>query len=493
MTEISESIRAIVQEKGISNDLIERVIEEFLKAAYKKTFGTDENAVVKTNLDDGKVDIFSDKVVVDEDDFYDPVAEIVLEEARNFNPACNLGDHLLIPVDPKEFDRQAVSNAKQRAKAFLRDIQKDTLYSEFQDKVNEVIIGYYQRERNGVIYVDLGKTEGIMPKKNQSPREVYRPGDRIKSMIQEIRKTPTGLQIVLTRRDPEFVKRIFELEVPEISDGIITIEKIVREAGYRTKIAVRSNKQDVDPIGACVGLKGVRIQAIMKELEGERIDILRYDPEPRIFIQNALSPAQVLQVIILDEGRKQALAVVPDESQLSLAIGKQGLNVKLANRLVDWNIDVRTQEQFAEMDITQESKAAAHRFFGVDQEEEEGDDGVITQVAELEGISERLVDILAQNGISMIEDLVSLSKEELGRIEGISPADVASLSQIISENVEFVDEQGEAVAQEEEEGVEYAEEYECPECHNPITLDMTVCPNCGVGLSFEIEEEVSEE
>ncbi|OHD12484.1 MAG: transcription termination factor NusA, partial [Spirochaetes bacterium GWB1_48_6] len=314
ITEIGDAIHQIVQEKGVSSDLIERVIEEFLKAAYKKTFGTDENAVVKTDLTAGSVKIFSQKRVVDEDDYYDPVAEIVLEEAREFNPECQLDDQLLIEVDPKEFDRQSVANAKQRAKAFLRDIQKDTLYSEFQDKVNEMIIGYYQRERNGVIYIDLGKTEGIMPKKNQSPRESYRVGDRIKSMIQEVRKTPTGLQIVLTRRDPEFVKKIFELEVPEISDGIITIEKIVREAGYRTKIAVRSSKQDVDPIGACVGLKGVRIQSIMKELEGERIDILKYDPEPREFIRNALSPAQVLQVIILDEGRKQALAVVPDES-----------------------------------------------------------------------------------------------------------------------------------------------------------------------------------
>ena len=386
-----------------------------------------------------------------------------------------------------------MANAKQRAKAFLRDIQKDTLYSEFQDKVNEMIIGYYQRERNGVIYIDLGKTEGIMPKKNQSPRESYRVGDRIKSMIQEVRKTPTGLQIVLTRRDPEFVKKIFELEVPEISDGIITIEKIVREAGYRTKIAVRSSKQDVDPIGACVGLKGVRIQSIMKELEGERIDILKYDPEPREFIRNALSPAQVLQVIILDEGRKQALAVVPDESQLSLAIGKQGLNVKLANKLVDWSIDVRTEEQLADMDINQESKAAAHRLFGVDQNPEDEEGGSITRISELEGISVRLVDILAQNGLSLIEDLVALSKDDLAKIEGISPLDVTSLTQLINENVEFVDEEGQTVAQPSEDDVEYEEEYECPECGHGVTLDMTTCPSCGVGLSFEIEEETTEE
>ncbi len=490
-SELSDSIRAITQDKGISSELVQKVVEEFLLAAYKKTYGTSENAIVKFGEDLGEVTISAKKIVVDDDDLYDPVGEIELKDARELNEEASVGDEILIEIDPKEFDRSSVHTAKQRAKQYLRDIQKDTLYSEFSGKENEVIIGYYQRERNGNIYVDLGRTEGILPRKNQSPRETYAPGSRIKSMISEVRKTPGGLQVVLTRRDPKFVEKLFELEVPEIYEKTILIHKIVREAGYRTKIAVRSVKQEVDPIGACVGLKGVRIQAVMKELEGERIDVLKWDPEPREFIRNALNPAQVSQVVILDEQKKQALAVVP-ESQLSLAIGKQGLNVKLANRLVDWSIDVKTEEQFAEMDLSREARETAHGLF---RDDEEAEGSVITSVAELEGISERLVGVLAEHNIVLIETLVNLSREDLGKIDGITAQDVETLMKVIEENVEIVDEQGQEapIDYSPEDAVEYEEEFECPECGHPVQINMTQCPNCGVGLSFEIEEEEAEE
>ncbi|HEQ72681.1 MAG TPA: transcription termination factor NusA, partial [Spirochaetia bacterium] len=392
-------------------------------------------------------------------------------------------------------------------------IQKDTLYSEFKEKENEMIIGYYQRERNGNIYVDLGKTEGVLPKKYQSPREVYHANDRIKAMIYEVNKTPGGLQIVLTRTHTDFVRKIFEIEVPEIYDHTVEIQKIVREPGYRTKIAVYSNKEDVDPVGACVGLKGVRIQAIVKELEGEKIDILKYDPNPVMFIKNALSPAQVAHVIILDESKKQALALVED-SQLSLAIGKQGLNVRLANRLVDWNIDVKTNAQFEEMDIAAETKKAVSALFGETEEEE------IERVAELPGVNQEVVRILAENGIELIESVVSMSEEEMLAIPGITKEYFKALRRVLEENIEIIEESGaqEAAAEEgaseaaevtpaagetaaeaesgeeveEEEEVEVEEdedeeegEYECPECGNAITTDMAVCPHCGVGLSFE--------
>ena len=490
-SELSDSIRAITQDKGISSELVQKVVEEFLLAAYKKTYGTSDNAVVKFGDDLGEVTISAKKVVVDDDDLYDPVGELELKDALLLNEEASVGDEILIEIDPKEFDRSSVHTAKQRAKQYLRDIQKDTLYSEFSGKENEVIIGYYQRERNGNIYVDLGRTEGILPRKNQSPRETYAPGSRIKSMISEVRKTPGGLQVVLTRRDPKFVEKLFELEVPEIYEKTILIHKIVREAGYRTKIAVRSVKQEVDPIGACVGLKGVRIQAVMKELEGERIDVLKWDPEPREFIRNALNPAQVSQVVILDESKKQALAVVP-ESQLSLAIGKQGLNVKLANRLVDWSIDVKTEEQFAEMDLSREARETAHGLFR-DDDQVEG--SVITSVAELEGISERLVGVLAEHNIVLIETLVNLSREDLGKIDGITAQDVETLMKVIEDNVEIVEDEGEQapIDYSPEDAVEYEEEFECPECGHPVQINMTQCPNCGVGLSFEIEEEEAEE
>ncbi len=483
---LTEAIQGLVHDKGISEDLVLRTIEEFLMAAYKKKFGTVENAVVRFNDDESEVAIFAKKRIVNEID--DPVSEIELESALEYNDECEIGDELLIEIDPKEFDRNAIQTAKQKARQTLKEIQKDTLYSEFKEKEGEMIIGYYQRERNNNIYVDLGKIEGILPKRYQSSREVYRPNDRIRALIYEVSKTPSGLQIVLTRTHTEFVKRIFELEVPEIYDKTVEIFKIVREPGYRTKIAVFSNRDDVDPVGACVGMKGVRIQAIVRELEGEKIDILKYDVDSRVFIRNALSPAEVDNVVLLDEGKRQALAVV-SENHLSLAIGKQGLNVRLANRLVDWNIDVKTIAQFDEMDINIESKKAVSALFQDFEEDEE-----ITRVSELPGITERISKILADNDIELIETLVSLENNELENIKELSTEDIEKINLIISENVSIIEDETDFVEDQqeqestEEDGVD-EETYECPECGGDITISMTSCPNCGVGLSFEIGEE----
>ncbi len=552
-SELSQAIKMLVQERGIPEELVMSTIENFLLAAYKKKYGVVDNAVVRFSDDAMEVTLFAKKKIVPDDDLDDPVYEIPLSEALEMNEECEVGDELLIEINPKEFDRVSVQSAKQKARQSLREIQKDTLYSEYKDKVGEMIIGYYQRERNGNIYVDLGKTEGILPKKYQSPREIYHPNDRIKALIYEVVKTPTGLQIVLSRNHAEFVKKIFELEVPEIYDKTIEITKIVREPGYRTKIAVRSTREDVDPVGACVGLKGVRIQAVVRELEGEKIDILRYSLDSRSFIKNALSPAEVNQVVILDEAKKLALAIVPDAS-FSLAIGKQGLNVRLANRLTDWNIDVKTESQFSEMDISAEAKRAVSALFGEPEEE-------IQKISELPGITPRLVEILNKDKIEDIEALVGLSPEQLAALEGITAEDIQTLHKIIEENVEIVEEEagagpaggeGEgaegsasepgaepaaraaagpaadsplaailpdtsaetepaAAAPAEEsstegvsaataeapappaespaESVEEEETYECPECGTAITPDMATCPNCGVGLTFEESSE----
>ncbi|WP_455382414.1 transcription termination factor NusA [Salinispira pacifica] len=467
---LSEAIRLLVQDKGISEELVMKTIEEFLLAAYKKKFGMNENAVVRFSEDGSEVTLFAQKRIVEE--IEDPVTEISLEEALTYNEECEVGDELLIEINPKEFDRIAVQSAKQKARQTIREIQKDTLFSEYKDKVGEMIIGYYQRERNGNIYVDLGKTEGLMPKRYQSPRETYRPNDRIKALIYEVNKTPSGLQIILSRTHTEFVKRIFELEVPEIYDKTVEIYKIVREPGYRTKIAVYSNRDDVDPVGACVGLKGVRIQGVVRELEGEKIDILKFENDPRAFIKNALSPAEVAQVVVLDESKRQALAVVP-ETQLSLAIGKQGLNVRLANRLVDWNIDVKTEAQFLEMDISAESKRAVSALFrDFDEEEEE-----ISRVEELPDVPQALVEVLAKNNIELIEDLVSLTDEELEGLEGVTPDDVQTLKRIISETIEIIEEgpseaEAETEAEEEEQPEEELAEEEAVEAQGaepPVT------------------------
>ncbi len=432
-SELSQAIKQLVQERGIPEDLVMSTVENFLLAAYKKKYGVVDNAVVRFNDDSTEVTLFARKKIVPDDDLDDEVYELPLSEALQLNEECEVGDELLIEINPKEFDRVSVQSAKQKARQSLREIQKDTLYSEYKDKVGEMIIGYYQRERNGNIYVDLGKTEGILPKKYQSPREIYHPNDRIKALIYEVVKTPTGLQIVLSRNHAEFVKKIFELEVPEIYDKTIEIVKIVREPGYRTKIAVRSTREDVDPVGACVGLKGVRIQAVVRELEGEKIDILRYSLDSRSFIKNSLSPAEVNQVVILDESKKLALAIVPDAS-FSLAIGKQGLNVRLANRLTDWNIDVKTESQFSEMDISAEAKRAVSALFGEPEEE-------IQKISELPGIPQKLVEVLEKNEITDIESLVALGPEELAALEGITADDIRTIHRIIEENIEIVEEE----------------------------------------------------
>jgi N utilization substance protein A len=502
--DVSDAIHQMSQDRGISEELILSTIENTLIAAYKRRFGNADNAIVRFT-DDKKVSIYAQKMIVD--GVYDPVSEIDLEEARELNPDAEIGDEILINVDPKEFDRISVQSAKQTAHQSLREIQKDSLYSEFKDKVGEIVIGYYQRERNGTIYVDLGKMEGILPKKYQSPRETYHVNDRIKALITEVNKTPSGLQVVLSRTHTDFVRAIFELEVPEVYDKTVEIHKIVREPGYRTKLAVYSNREDVDPVGACVGLKGVRIQAVIKELEGEKIDILKYDPDPRRFIKNALSPAEVRDVVVLDEGKHQALAVVND-SQLSLAIGKQGLNVRLANRLVDWNIDVKTDAQFGEMDIAAESRRAVSELFGDSDEYEEE----ISRIAELPGVDTGVVAVLQEGNIEFIEDFLALSPEELGEFKSISTEQVEILRKLIEEYVEIIEEESEEEAFTEGEETETAEagetgaleaeaggeltaeasaeveEYECPECGAKITVDMTSCPNCGIGLSFEYEE-----
>jgi N utilization substance protein A len=486
---MSQAIRQINQDRGIPEELILRTIEDSLIAAYKHRFGNAENAVVQIDEENYEVSLFAQKKVVEQDGVYDPVTEIDLIEARELNPDAEAGDEILVEIDPKQFDRITVQSAKQKTHQTIRDIQKDSLYSEFKDKEGEIIIGYYQRERNGTIYVDIGKMEGILPKKFQSPREIYHVNDRIKALIAEVKKDSSGLQIVLSRTHTEFVRAIFELEVPEIYDKTVEIHKIVREPGFRTKLAVYSNREDVDPVGACVGLKGVRIQAVIKELEGEKIDILKYDPDPRRFIKNALSPAEVRDVIILDEGKHQALAVVSD-SMLSLAIGKQGLNVRLANRLVDWNIDVKTESQFAEMDIAAESRRAVSELFG----DTESFEDEITRIGELPNVDSRVAQVLLDSGIDLIEDFLGFSQEELSA-KGLSSEELDGLRKLIEEHVEIVEEEedyeDEETKQEDEaeEESSEAEEYECPECGAKITVDMTTCPSCGIGLSFEYEEE----
>lgn len=479
-----EDVRKFALEKELDEDLALKIVEQTLKAAYKTAFKTDVNAVVITG--DDAVSIYARKKIVD--DVVNPVLEVDIEEATKLAPDCELGDELLFELDPKDFKRGSIQAGVQRVHQSTREIQKDSIYSEYKAKEGEIIIGYYQRKKNDNIYVDLGKVEGLLPRKFQLPQEIYHPNDRIKALIKEVKKHRQSnvVQLILSRTDPDFVRRLMELEVPEIYDNIVELYKIVREPGYRTKVAVISHREDVDPVGACVGPKGTRIQTIITELEGEKIDVLEYSSDPAVFIANALSPAEVLDVVILDTEKRTALAVVA-ESQLSIAIGKQGLNVRLANRLADWSIDVKTEKQFQEMDIHAETRKAAEELFNDD----------VALLTEVEGIDPDVLALLHENHIETVEQLLDTPREELCALPGMSEEKVNALETLISESFEIVDENQEpeqevqsknqpisASAEDEEEEV-----YECPECGAKITTDMTNCPNCGIGLSFEYEDE----
>lgn len=497
MSEMAEAIRQLIQEKGYSEDSVKQTIEKALKAAYKRTYGTDENAIVKFEDDMSDVSIFSRKVVID--GVYDPVREIELEEARTLaGDEIEEGDEIDILEDPKAFERSAVTIGKQTAHQGLNETFKNSLLREYKDKVGEIIIGYYQRERNGNIFVDLGnagRLEGYLPVKYQSKLEYYEKNDRIKALIVDIKPTNTGIQLVLSRSDPKLVSSILEKEVPEIADGTVEITKIVRDAGYRTKIAVYSKREEIDPVGACVGLKGVRIQNVIRELLNEKIDVLKWDPDPTVFIKNALSPAQVQRVIITDADKRQALAIVED-TQFSLAIGRQGQNVRLANKLCDWNIDVKTVEQAAEMDLSSFNTVQnAHALFNDEQNYDE-----ISTVSELPGVDAEVAALLKANGYDEIQKFVEAYDSDSISIEGVSKEALDAVNALINDNVEFVeeneqtefeaaDEATEETAVENNAAEEEEEEYFCPECGAKITLDMTHCPNCGVEFEFEEDEE----
>lgn len=490
MSEMAEAIRQLIQEKGYSEDSVRLTIEKALKAAYKRTYGTDENAIVKFNDDMSDVSIYSRKTVID--GVYDPVREIELDEAKQLaGDEVEEGDEIDILEDPKSFNRSAVSTGKQTAHQGLNETYKDSLYNDYKDKLGEIIIGYYQRERNGNIYLDLGnagRLEGVLPAKFQSKLEVYEANDRIKALIVEIKKTNSGIQLVLSRSDPKLVCQILEKEVPEIADGTVEIVKSVRDAGYRTKIAVTTKREEVDPVGACVGLKGVRIQNVIRELSNEKIDVLRYDEDPAEFIKNALSPAQVERVVIMDAEKRQALAIV-EESQFSLAIGRQGQNVRLANRLCDWNIDVKTIEQAQDIDFSSVTTVATARNLFNDEEEYDE----ITTVAELPGVDAEVAALLKANGIEQIQDFVDAYENNSIHIESVTKEQLDAINNLINDNVEFVEEEepAEEQAKPQEETKEEAEEeeYFCPECGAKITLDMTQCPNCGVEFEFAEDEE----
>jgi len=346
--EFMEALEQIAKEKGITKEVLIETIEAALISAYRKNFGSAQNVRVSIDRLTGEVKVFSRKNVVE--DLEDPRTEISLEEARELDPRYNLDDIVELEVTPKDFGRIAAQTAKQVVVQRIREAERNLIYEEFRNREGDIITGIVQRQEQKNVFIDLGKIEAMLGPTEQIPNETYKLGDRIKTYVVEVKKTTKGPQVLVSRTHPGLLKRLFELEVPEIYEGIVEIKSTAREAGSRSKIAVYSKNDDVDPIGSCVGPKGARVQTIVNELKGEKIDIVKWDSDPVKFVANALSPSKVLSVEI-DEKEKIARVVVPDH-QLSLAIGKEGQNARLSAKLTSWKIDIKSQSQVErEMEI----------------------------------------------------------------------------------------------------------------------------------------------
>lgn len=339
--ELIEALNSIEKEKGIDKEVIFEAIETSLVSACKKNFGTSQNIKVEINRENGNVRVFAQKEVVE--DVYDAFLEISLEDAREINPNYNYGDFVDIEVTPRNFGRISAQTAKQVVVQKFREAEREKMYNEFIAKERDIDTGIVQRVERKNVIVSLGKLDAVLPVNEQMPGEEYRFNDRIKVYILEVKQTTKGPQVTVTRTHYELVKRLFELEVPEVYDGTVEIKNISREAGSRTKMAVYSKNADVDAVGACVGQNGSRVNVIVNELKGEKIDIINWNSEPKIFISEALSPSKVIAVEINQENQS-AKVVVPD-NQLSLAIGKEGQNVRLAARLTGWKIDIKSESQ----------------------------------------------------------------------------------------------------------------------------------------------------
>ena len=341
--EFMEALDELEKDRGIDKDILIDTIEQALLTAYKKNFGSAQNVRVEVDRERGDVKVFSQRVVVDESDLYDTFLEIELKDAREISPNYELGDIIENEVTPKDFGRIAAQTAKQVVVQRIREAEREIVYNEFMDKENEIVTGEVARVNKNIVYVNLGRIEAIMTQAEQIPGEHYQAGQKIKVYILEVKKTNKGPQIVVSRSHPGLVKRLFEFEVPEIFEGIVQIKSVSREAGSRTKMAVKSIDEKIDPIGACVGPKGSRVKNIVDELGDEKIDIIKYSDDPAEYISASLSPSKVERVEVNEE-EKSALVVVPDY-QLSLAIGKEGQNARLAAKLTNWKIDIKSESQ----------------------------------------------------------------------------------------------------------------------------------------------------
>jgi N utilization substance protein A len=412
MSEVKRVIEQVSRDRGIDKKVLIKTLEEALRSAARKKFGTRMDIEVRYNEELGDIEVFQFKEVVEK--VTEPDLEIDLEEGRKLDSGCEVGDSLGTKMDTTTFGRIAAQSAKQVIIQKMKDAERDVVYESFINRKGEIINGIVQRIDKRDIIVNLGRTEAILPIREQVPRETYRRGDRIRAYILDVLHESRGPQIILSRSHPRFLVALFNTEVPEITEGIVSIMAAAREPGGRAKIAVTSNDSDIDPVGACVGMKGTRVQSVVHELKGEKIDIIPWHSDPAKFICNALSPAEISRVVI-DEANRSMEVVVPDE-YLSVAIGRRGQNVRLASKLTGWNIDVKSETDYSEA-----MRAGYDSLMG------------------LPGVGVSTADALYEQGFYSIEELANASVEELIQVKGVSEKKAQILLESAREAVEIMD------------------------------------------------------
>ncbi len=398
--DVKRVVEQVSRDKGIDSNLLIKAVEEAIKSAAKKKFGNKIDIEVKYNEESGEIEVFQFKEVAEV--ITEPELQMSLEEGKKLDSECEIGDSIGIKTDTGTFGRIAAQSAKQVIIQKMKEAERDTVYSGFIGRKGEIINGIVQRfERNDII-VSLGQTEGIMAEKEQVAKETYRRGDRIRAYIMDVRHDSRGPQVILSRSHPEFLVSLFKTEVPEISEGIVNIMGVVRDPGSRSKIAVVSNDADIDPVGACVGMKGSRVQSVVQELRGEKIDIIPWHSDPAKFVCSALAPAEISRVII-DEDNRSMEVIVPDEF-LSIAIGKGGQNVRLASRLTKWRLDVKNENQY--------NKTMQNAY---------------NSLMELPGMSISMADSLYEHGFFSAEEISKASADDLVHSMGITGEDAEKL------------------------------------------------------------------
>jgi N utilization substance protein A len=443
---LQQTIEALAKEKGIEPDVVISAIEEAVATASRKYYKTGENLKTRFNTDTGQVDLFAVKQVVQE--VTNSAIEIAIDEAREmYRPlygddvanSIELGDEMEFPKATEVLGRIAAQTAKQVIFQKVREAERENIFAEYNQRIGEVVNGTVKRFENGDIILEVGRIEAVLPRKEQSRAESYAPADRIRSVIKGVNRSAKGPQIVLSRTDPALLIKLFEQEVPEIYDGTVMIRGAVREAGDRAKVAVFSRERDVDPVGACVGMKGTRVQSIIRELRGEKIDIVEFSEDPIAFVTNALSPAKVQRVSIVDD-HERVMEVIVEDKQLSLAIGKKGQNVRLAAKLTGWRIDIKSEEEKRrEVEAQLEGLEAGAESTTEAPEQSATDDGTLPAAGEetpaatgetpsetdsslpytLNGIGEKTVRKLFEAGYATLEALATVTADELSEIPGI--------------------------------------------------------------------------